>query len=75
MHSKEQAEQKYLNSTCYYIGPILAPAASASAALGQLLNATVAVTEVQDPWGSGTVLKAMQVGLPLTEIQDALCYP
>ena len=60
--STEQATRKYLNSTCYFIGPLLAPAVSASAALGRLLNATAAVTQIQDPWGSGAILQAMQVG-------------
>ena len=67
MCSTEQATRKYLNSTCYFIGPLLAPAVSANAALGRLLNATVAVTQIQDPWGGGAVLKAMQVGSPLPE--------
>ena len=68
--STEQATRKYLNSTCYFVGPLMAPAVSASAALGRDLNATVAVTQVQDPWGSGAVLKAMQVrgSLPLPSI-------
>jgi hypothetical protein len=59
--SAPEAEQKYINTTCYFIGPVLAPAVHSSAALGAQLNATVAVTEVQDPWSSGAVLAAMQV--------------
>ena len=64
--SAQEAEQKYLDSTCYFIGPVLAPAVHSSAALGAQLNATVTVTEVQDPWASGAVLAAMQVQLMLT---------
>lgn len=67
MCSTEQATRKYLNSTCYFIGPLMAPAVNASAALGRMLSATVEVTQIQDPWGSGAVLKAMQVTLPVLE--------
>lgn len=63
--SSEQATRKYLNSTCYFIGPLMAPAVDGNAALGRHLNATVEVTQVQDPWGSGAVLKAMQVRILL----------
>ncbi len=67
VYSTEQATHKYLNATCYFIGPLMAPAVNASAALGRMLNATVEVTQIQDPWGSGAVLKAMQVSLPVYE--------
>ena len=70
MRSSEQATHKYLNSTCYFMGPLLAPAVNSSEVLGRLLNATMEVTQVQDPWGSGAVLKAMQVGLPSKKIMQ-----
>ena len=72
MCSTEQATRKYLNSTCYFIGPLMVPAVNASVALGRMLNATVEVTQIQDPWGSGAILKAMQVSLQSKEILKGL---
>lgn len=59
--SEEEAEQKYLNSTCYFIGPVLKPALKDSTALAQQLNATKAVTQVQDSWVSGAIFTAAEV--------------
>ena len=61
--SDKEAEQKYLNSTCYFIGPILKPALKDSTTLAQQLNATTAVTQVQDSWVSGAIFTASEVSL------------
>lgn len=52
---------QYLNSTCYYVGPVLAPCTDASAALKRVFAADVTVANSNDPYGSGAVLSAAQV--------------
>ena len=71
-YSETEAEQKYLNSTCYFIGPILKPALKDSTALAQQLNATTAVTQVQDSWVSGAILTASEVRLLCLQLAQAV---
>ena len=72
--SDKEAEQKYLNSTCYYIGPILKPALKDSPALAQQLNATAAVTQVQDSWVSGAIFTAAEVSLLCLQLAQAVIW-
>ncbi len=72
--SDKEAEQKYLNSTCYFIGPILKPALKDSPALAQQLNATAAVTQVQDSWVSGAIFTAAEVSLLCLQLARAIIW-
>ena len=72
--SDKEAEQKYLNSTCYFIGPILKPALKDSPALAQQLNATAAVTQVQDSWVSGAIFTAAEVSLLYLQLAKVVIW-
>ena len=50
-----------MNSTCYFVGPVLAPCTDASAVLKTVLAADAASANSNDPYGSGAVLSAAQV--------------
>ena len=56
---------KYLSSTCYYVGPVLAPCMDASAVFQKVFASDLAAANDVDQWGSGAVLIAAQVLLAL----------
>ena len=51
----------YLSSTCYFVGPVLGlPARAADGVLNTSLAAAADLGNLQDSWGGGAVLTAMQ---------------
>ena len=59
--SQKQEVASYLNSTCYYVGPLLGPPLGApDGVLNASLGAASDLCNLQDPWGAGAVLTAMQ---------------
>ncbi len=57
-HSFGEARSKYVTSTCYFIGPVLA-APLRNPMFQQVLQATADARVASDSWGSGALLGAM----------------
>ncbi len=59
--SAEQAREKYRNSSCYFVGPILATPMNKSLVFADSLAQAVEQSTVQNPWALGAVLGGIQV--------------
>lgn len=59
--SAEQAREKYRNSSCYYVGPVLATPMNKSAVFAATLALAVGEATVENPWSLGAVLGGIQV--------------
>ncbi|KAK9918821.1 hypothetical protein WJX75_007234 [Coccomyxa subellipsoidea] len=58
--SAEQAREKYRNSSCYFVGPVLAWPMNQSTVFAAALAQAVDLTTVQNPWVLGAVLGGIQ---------------
>lgn len=58
-HSAQEARAKYLASTCYFIGPVIA-APLRNRAFQAVLRKTAAARLASDAWASGALLGAIQ---------------
>lgn len=58
--SAEQAREKYKNSSCYFVGPILATPMNKSLVFADSLAQAVEQSTVQNPWALGAVLGGIQ---------------
>lgn len=59
--SAEQAREKYRNSSCYFVGPVLATPMNKSAVFAATLALAVGEATVENPWSLGAVLGGIQV--------------
>ncbi|CAL8463787.1 g3321 [Coccomyxa elongata] len=59
-NSAEQAREKYKNSSCYYVGPVLATPMNKSAVFAATLALAVGEATVENPWSLGAVLGGIQ---------------
>jgi hypothetical protein len=59
-NSAEQAREKYRNSTCYFVGPVLATPMNKSAVFAETLALAVGEATSQNSWALGAVLGGIQ---------------
>ncbi len=61
LRSAEQAREKYKNSSCYFVGPVLATPMNKSAVFSEALALATGEATVENPWSLGAVLGGIQV--------------
>ena len=71
--SAEQAREKYRNSSCYFVGPVLALPMNRSTVFAAALAQAVDQTTVQNPWALGAVVGGIQVSSTLSTFAGPLC--